>query len=224
MSSTTSDDDSTAPPRHASQEQLRALAHPLRLDIVERVGRHGTARAADIAADLSVPANSVSYHLRILARGGVIEEAPEAARDRRDRVWKLTQSSFHFHNGKRSTNDPHSTDAEYLAASGATSLATFERMRSAWSTEIARQSAAPGGEDLSSLYSSDLRLSVKQARELNSLIQTTLADYNTLNRDEQGVEIPGDPDSEDAAFHYQVLWAAVPHRSAAGEDTGRDDG
>jgi len=221
--SSTSDDDTTAPPRHATQEQLRALAHPLRLDIVERVGRHGTARAADIAADLSVPANSVSYHLRILARGGVIEEAPEAARDRRDRVWKLTQSSFHVRDGNRSTNDPHSTDVEYLAASGATSIAAFERMRSAWSTEIARQTTTPGVEDLTSLYSSDLRLSVKQAKELNALIQTTLAEYNTLNRDEHGVEIPGDPDSEDAAFHYQVLWAAVPHRSTAGEATDQFD-
>lgn len=217
--SSTSDDDATTPPRHATQEQLRALAHPLRLDIVERVGRRGTARAADVAADLSIPANSVSYHLRILARGGVIEEAPEAARDRRDRVWKLTQSSFSFRSGRHSTTDPTSIDAEYLDASGATSLAAFDRMRSAWGAEIARQRAAPDHADITSLYASDLRLSREQAQELNALIQATLSDYDTLNRDEQGVEIPGDPDSTHEAFSYQVLWAAVPLRTAPGEHT-----
>ncbi|MGO2993616.1 MAG: winged helix-turn-helix domain-containing protein [Brachybacterium alimentarium] len=222
MSSTAPDDDSTSPPTHATQEQLRALAHPLRLDIVHRVGHRGTARAADLAADLSIPANSVSYHLRILARGGVIEEAPEAARDRRDRVWRLTQTSFYFGNGTRSADG---TDGDYLAASGAASLAAFDRMRSAWAARLSRQSTGPDVDDeLSSLYASDLRISAAQVRELNSLIQTTLAEYNALNRDDQGVEIPGDPDSEDSAFTYQVLWAATAHRtSAEGFASPRDD-
>lgn len=35
-----------------------------------------------------MPANQVSFHLRTLAKYGLIEEAPEEARDRRDRVWR----------------------------------------------------------------------------------------------------------------------------------------
>ena len=98
-------------------------------------------------------------------------------------------------------------------------------MRSAWAARLSRQSTGPDVDDdeLSSLYASDLRISAAQVRELNSLIQTTLAEYNALNRDDQGVEIPGDPDSEDAAFTYQVLWAATAHRaSAEGSSSPRD--
>ncbi|MEV4776729.1 winged helix-turn-helix domain-containing protein [Microbacterium sp. LWH12-1.2] len=66
---------------------MKAYSHPLRRQIIRLFGRREHLRAADIAADLSVPANSVSFHLRVLADAGLIAEAPEHARDRRDRVW-----------------------------------------------------------------------------------------------------------------------------------------
>jgi DNA-binding transcriptional ArsR family regulator len=68
---------------------LRGLAHPLRSRIVAEMDATGPVRAADIARDLGIPANQASFHLRQLARYGLVEEAPGAARDRRDRVWKL---------------------------------------------------------------------------------------------------------------------------------------
>lgn len=207
---------SSAKPEYATRDQLRAMAHPLRLEIMERVGRRGTARAADIAADLGLPANSVSYHLRILARGGVIEDAPEAARDRRDRVWRLAQTSFnHGGNSARSVNDPDSTDTEYLAASGATALAAFEWMRSAFSAEIARSRAEDvSPEDgLGTMHGTSLRLSREQMRELNRLVSTKVREYSQLNRDEHDADILGDPDSDGVALTFRVLWAAVGEQS-----------
>ncbi len=68
---------------------LRALAHPVRYRILEELVATGPARAADLAQDLGIPANQASFHLRQLAKYGVVVEAPEAARDRRDRVWKV---------------------------------------------------------------------------------------------------------------------------------------
>jgi hypothetical protein len=67
---------------------LRAMAHPLRTDIYYELYSRGSARAADLSVALGVPANQVSFHLRTLAKYGFIEEAPEEARDRRDRVWR----------------------------------------------------------------------------------------------------------------------------------------
>src|SRR5262245_57270547 len=46
-------------------------------------------RAADLARELGIPANTASFHLRQLAKYGLIEEDPDAGRDRRDRVWRL---------------------------------------------------------------------------------------------------------------------------------------
>ncbi|WP_087132064.1 ArsR/SmtB family transcription factor [Microbacterium esteraromaticum] len=73
---------------------LKALAHPLRRRITKVIARREFARAADIAAELDVPANSVSFHLRVLADAGLIVEAPEHARDRRDRVWRAVQGGY----------------------------------------------------------------------------------------------------------------------------------
>ena len=47
-------------------------------------------RAADVAERLDIPANQASFHLRQLAKYGLVEEAPELARDGRDRVWRAT--------------------------------------------------------------------------------------------------------------------------------------
>lgn len=67
---------------------LKALANPLRRRIINALVRRGHARAADLAAELDVAANTLSFHLRVLAEAGLVEESPEHARDRRDRVWK----------------------------------------------------------------------------------------------------------------------------------------
>jgi predicted ArsR family transcriptional regulator len=66
---------------------LKAYSHPLRRQMIRLFSRREFLRAADIAAELGVPANSASFHLRALADAGLIEEAPDKARDRRDRVW-----------------------------------------------------------------------------------------------------------------------------------------
>jgi len=68
---------------------LRAIAHPARNRILNELSAGGPMRAADIARELGIPANQASFHLRQLAKYGLVEEAPEEARDRRDRVWKL---------------------------------------------------------------------------------------------------------------------------------------
>lgn len=73
---------------------LRAIAHPVRQEILEQLAMREHGRAADLAAALEQPANAISFHLRTLARAGLIIEAPEHARDRRDRVWKPAAESY----------------------------------------------------------------------------------------------------------------------------------
>ena len=71
---------------------LRAIAHPVRTRILDELFATGPIRAADVARELGIPANQASFHLRQLAKYGLVEEAPEEARDKRDRVWKATSS------------------------------------------------------------------------------------------------------------------------------------
>ncbi|MCW2856453.1 MAG: ArsR family transcriptional regulator [Marmoricola sp.] len=67
---------------------LRAIAHPVRTRILGEITAAGHLRAADVAERLGIPANQASFHLRQLAKYGFVEQAPELARDGRDRVWK----------------------------------------------------------------------------------------------------------------------------------------
>jgi DNA-binding transcriptional ArsR family regulator len=69
---------------------LRALAHPLRLDLVELLGALGPATAATCARQLGTSQASCSFHLRQLAKYGFVELAPESE-DRRERPWRLTE-------------------------------------------------------------------------------------------------------------------------------------
>ncbi len=68
---------------------LRAIAHPARARLMYELHARGPARAADLAPVLGLPANSVSFHLRQLAKYGLIEPDSGHGGDRRDRWWRV---------------------------------------------------------------------------------------------------------------------------------------
>src|SRR5699024_8590997 len=111
------------PPTYATRDMLRALAHPLRMQLLQRLGGRGTARAADLAADLGARAESVGAHRRILAKRGASVEAPEAPRDTRDRVWRPAQLSCDTAQAGQALQDGTVVDTGYIAASSGLSTA-----------------------------------------------------------------------------------------------------
>jgi predicted ArsR family transcriptional regulator len=72
---------------------LRGIAHPMRSRILDEMEAGGPMRAADVAERLDIPANQASFHLRQLAKYGLVVEAPEHARDGRDRVWRAAHEA-----------------------------------------------------------------------------------------------------------------------------------
>ncbi|CAH0209990.1 hypothetical protein SRABI76_02237 [Microbacterium oxydans] len=84
---------------------LKAYTHPLRRQILQLFRLREHLRAADIAEELGVAANSVSFHLRVLADAGLIDEAPERARDRRDRVWAARRQALSLGGPERPVTD-----------------------------------------------------------------------------------------------------------------------
>ena len=71
-------------------QALRALAHPLRVDLIELLGMLGPLTAADCARRLETSQASCSFHLRQLAKYGFVEPAPPSE-DSRERPWRLTE-------------------------------------------------------------------------------------------------------------------------------------
>jgi DNA-binding transcriptional ArsR family regulator len=74
--------------RLTEPRQMHALAHPLRLRLLAMLRTSGAATATALAEKLDVSTPLASYHLRQLSEHGFIEEAPERARDGRDRWWR----------------------------------------------------------------------------------------------------------------------------------------
>ena len=86
---------------------MRALAHPLRLRILEEL-RGGPATASTLARSLGESSGATSYHLRELAKAGFVEEDTERG-NARDRWWRRSTPFFLV------STDP-ADDAEYDAA------------------------------------------------------------------------------------------------------------
>ncbi len=77
-------DDHTARP--ANRDQMRAMAHPLRLRLLELL-RDGPSTATRLADDLGESSGATSYHLRILAKAGLVEDDAERG-NARERWWR----------------------------------------------------------------------------------------------------------------------------------------
>lgn len=118
---------------------LRALAHPARLRILYELHARGSARAADLASVLAVPANHVSHHIHLLAKYRLVEEAPQQGQDRRERYWRLTDLGMQ-------TGAMRHPDLE---PGGAAAVAFWRRRtlsRISWILEQAEAVQASGGE------------------------------------------------------------------------------
>jgi DNA-binding transcriptional ArsR family regulator len=83
-------DPTTGHPWHDALDMaaLRALAHPLRVELMNELSDFGPATASMLAERLGESSGSTSYHLRQLARHGIILEDTER-NSGRERWWKM---------------------------------------------------------------------------------------------------------------------------------------
>lgn len=52
---------------------LKAVADPTRLGVLDRLAAHGERCHCDLESDLGVPANRMSFHLKVLREAGLVE-------------------------------------------------------------------------------------------------------------------------------------------------------
>lgn len=167
---------------------LKAMSNPLRRRIIAVLAAQDYARATDLAAQLGVAANKLSYHLRTLADAGMIQEAPQYARDNRDRVWQAAGESYRI----GSPEDPVDPAEEYslnayLSQMELDQHAALSRVL-AWAPDFATgRDAEPKAE----LAVGTLRLSVEDAEALFREVEGVLKNARQLHREpgEPGVKI-----------------------------------
>jgi DNA-binding transcriptional ArsR family regulator len=173
---------------------LRAIAHPVRNRILTELDAGGPLRAADIAVRLGIPANSASFHLRQLAKFGLVEEDPTAARDRRDRVWKATEESGY---------DVSLNEVE-KSPGGKAASAVFRRTKAAWSHHLIDlaygDDRTPGVHRAVSEQA--VRLTKAEANQLTDELIGLVDGWRTRTR--------GGRDEDDGRRTYHVLQVVQP--------------
>jgi DNA-binding transcriptional ArsR family regulator len=80
---------------------MRALAHPVRIALLEALGREGELTASRAAEMLDESPGNMSWHLQTLAKYGYIEEAGSGKG--RSRPWRIASISNRF---RTATEDP----------------------------------------------------------------------------------------------------------------------
>jgi DNA-binding transcriptional ArsR family regulator len=86
-------------PRHDTREvadprAMRALAHPVRLALLDALGVRGPLTATEAGEAIGESPTTCSFHLRQLAKYGFVEEAGRGAGRRRP--WRLAHVGLHF--------------------------------------------------------------------------------------------------------------------------------
>jgi DNA-binding MarR family transcriptional regulator len=142
---------------------LRALAHPLRLDLIELLGLHGSATAAECGRELGHSQASCSFHLRQLAKYGYVAEAPPGE-DRRERRWRLTELKQGW-----SSDSPAAAELEKVFIER-----EAERML-AWARD--NRSEPPRWRSAAFLGGMTLPVTSEELDELGKRLQEVLAPY-----------------------------------------------
>ena len=86
-------DNPYGPHERATPAQMRAMVHPLRMRIIDALRNDGPSTASKLAARLGESSGATSYHLRVLADAGVIEEDPGRGNGR-ERWWRRVQPIY----------------------------------------------------------------------------------------------------------------------------------
>jgi DNA-binding transcriptional ArsR family regulator len=147
---------------------IRALAHPLRLELQSIVGRSGKITAADAARELGISHALASHHLRQLAKYGFVEQVEGA--DARERPWRLVHTSY-------------SAEGIDEQAGGAAALAVLEQVTAERAVEDLidwherREDWSEGWRSHTGVGRSTLYLTEEEVIELTGAMEALLAPY-----------------------------------------------
>lgn len=100
---------------------LRALAHPVRVQLVGLLRKHGPSTATRLAERLGLNSGTASYHLRQLDAAGFVEEDTERG-NARERWWRSVHRMTHFDGVELAEHEPEATVAYLNSVAAAYTL------------------------------------------------------------------------------------------------------
>ncbi|MDQ0031737.1 winged helix-turn-helix domain-containing protein [Arthrobacter bambusae] len=199
------------PVRKVDTASLKALAHPLRVQILEMLSRYGPQTACSLAELLDESSGATSYHLRQLAKFDFVHEV-QGKGTARERWWERPRGAIQI-TSPELTHSPATQEASRLVTR------EFERSRQA----VLADFMAHGMDSLDEVWldaaivnTANARMSAEQlgryARSMEAFARNLLE------------EIRSEPEAEDARpvqIHFNAFpILGVP--ASAGDKKSRD--
>lgn len=179
----------------ADPQVLRALAHPIRLRILDVVRERQSATATEVASAIGESVASCSYHLRILAKYGFIQ--PVERRSGREKPWAPVSVT-----GSLSTTGMSPADRGRAAALLRAGRQSFFELLERWAAET--DSHPPDWQEATfSMGYDGLNLTSAELMAMSKEVAAVVDGYGTLAKDRPGsqrvlfrawgVPAPGNP-------------------------------
>jgi DNA-binding transcriptional ArsR family regulator len=183
--------------RITEAKALSAMANPFRARMMDALKVDGPSTASGLAQRTGQAVGSASHHLKVLAEAGLVEEAPELARDRRERWWRLVDPGTRW-----SRADFADDTAAVTAAYAAEALALqrqFERTQE-WNANAA---SVPEWDDAAFATQQWLRLTPEELHEVSAEVVDVLMRWSRR-------QVPDDGQEREPVFVFARGFPAQP--------------
>jgi DNA-binding transcriptional ArsR family regulator len=162
---------------------LATMAHPLRRRLLDALTIDGPSTASMLSDRTQQAVGNVSHHMKVLSQARLVEVAPELARDRRERWWRIIEGSRRW--SSTSFDDDPAAAAVAHAASSLGLEHHAEKVRS-WASR--RDTADRAWLDAAFSTDSWLRLAPAELSVLGEQIVSLLAQWSNREIPDDGVE------------------------------------
>jgi DNA-binding transcriptional ArsR family regulator len=164
-------------------EALRALAHPLRGRLLAALRLDGPATASMLARRYGESSGATSYHLRLLARYGFVEDDP-GRRAGRERWWRAAHELTEW--SPATFFDAEPGEGEAARQFMRRVVADYARWQARWIDEL--ESWESDWREASEMSDLALRLTPGQLRALRDELLATIFRYRDAGPDGEGAE------------------------------------
>lgn len=158
-------------------EVMDALAHPVRLDVMNYLMSAGPATASECARAVGDSPSNCSYHLRVLARHRMVVR--EESADGRERPWRALVTGF-----SAAEPEPGSPTAGSRAALYAASLQLDQRLAREYLTRL--DNVPPRWRKSNSYATYTLKMTPTELGELVDQLDALIRPYIAATREQAG--------------------------------------
>lgn len=153
--------------------EVRALAHPVRLELLNHLMTRDAATASECARAVGDTPSNCSYHLRVLARYGLVE--PVDGGDGRERPWRARLTGF--------STEPGEPGSAQAAASAELLAISMQREQRLLREHLARRDEMVGPwRDADTYQTYTLRLTPDEAERLVARLDAEIRPYLAATR------------------------------------------